>query len=1040
MPAEYVRQSNAPWPAGARSAPFVAATIRAGLYATTAVPLLVLPETLSPFIFGKAVVFRSLIELLIPLYLVLAWHSPFYRPPYHRVAVALGIFVLASLISTATSVSVYQSFWGTLERMDGLLSLLHYFAFFILLTAVMRTERHWLIFFSALLVSASISLGLALAQDARLLTEIPGVGEIAQPYGPLGNPAFLAGYLLVGCFLSAALSMHSSLSVPTRWLYRLTAVLMGVGIVATGVRGALVAGYVGTVALLVLFALANRSRLAAFIAALIIGLPVAAILAASLVGHVELLQESPFLYRLAEISPNTHTAQSRFAAWSSGLQGWLSSPRTMFLGWGPENFNVPFSRHLDPMLYAWPGAELVFDRAHNVFVEILVTTGAIGLAAYLAVLGAVFYTLRRAMGRNQSGPVAVGILALVVAYLVHNSFIFDSPATHIAFFAVLAYILFIDRSSAAEQPSADSTQWTPLGSAKLVSLALGAVGAAFLVLTLNVRPALANWTAGKALVAARQDRFSETIGRFNQALSYQTFGIYSLRLSLAQYLLEVGERSGPLPPGYEQAVARAVAELEKNIPLHPQDHLTFLALARLHVVLGARNSTAPETYLALTYLDAALARAPKFLPAYHDLAQAYINKGQPAKAYAALQQAQALNPQLGITYWLMALVRQQLGDHAEAVGLIRMAVRKGYRLSWQDAGRAVKIYEGYGKVESLVPELERVVRNDPENPALHSILAVAYARSGAARSAIETAQRAARIDRGYENGAERLIHAIELRSLRERAEVWSKRVFEADEGIALQLWFIATARTHMGDTGRGLDLLQQALLQGHKPGLADLRRFLLRRSPYYPPQRTLSRLESDSHDAQSADVLALSAVLYGQIGDYSAARNALHEAALNSPRYRAEAIDFLRELRFRALEDQITDWFRHASTLEVDIGTAYWVLGMIRSELGDPSGALLLMRLALGEGYYPSWSESARLVAISAASSDERRTIFELRKATRNSPDDPRLLAMLAVAYKNAGYNQRARTVAEAVLRLGGRYRPGATRLLRELAAEDLKS
>ncbi len=44
---------------------------RYGIYATAFVALIIFSQFLSPFHFGKVVVFRSLVELLVPFYLLL---------------------------------------------------------------------------------------------------------------------------------------------------------------------------------------------------------------------------------------------------------------------------------------------------------------------------------------------------------------------------------------------------------------------------------------------------------------------------------------------------------------------------------------------------------------------------------------------------------------------------------------------------------------------------------------------------------------------------------------------------------------------------------------------------------------------------------------------------------------------------------------------------------------------------------------------------------------------------------------------------------
>src|SRR3989344_4346970 len=89
------------------------------LYITAFVPLIIFSQYISPFHFGKVVVFRSLVEIMAVLFLLLIWQYPGYRPRFTRLTWAFFAFALAFSITTITSVQPYDSFWGSLERMGG---------------------------------------------------------------------------------------------------------------------------------------------------------------------------------------------------------------------------------------------------------------------------------------------------------------------------------------------------------------------------------------------------------------------------------------------------------------------------------------------------------------------------------------------------------------------------------------------------------------------------------------------------------------------------------------------------------------------------------------------------------------------------------------------------------------------------------------------------------------------------------------------------------------------------------------------------------
>src|SRR3989344_1852237 len=118
--------------------------IRLGIYLTIfIVPLVIFRDFLSPFHYGKVIVFRSLIEILGAAYLVLILKDRAYLPQRNKIFGAVALFVLAFLITATTSFLTYPSFWGSLERMGGFWSFVHYFVFYIILISVMTKREHW---------------------------------------------------------------------------------------------------------------------------------------------------------------------------------------------------------------------------------------------------------------------------------------------------------------------------------------------------------------------------------------------------------------------------------------------------------------------------------------------------------------------------------------------------------------------------------------------------------------------------------------------------------------------------------------------------------------------------------------------------------------------------------------------------------------------------------------------------------------------------------------------------------------------------------
>lgn len=94
------------------------------------------------------------------------------------------------------------------------------------------------------------------------------------------------------------------------------------------------------------------------------------------------------------------------------------------LGWGPENFVVAFDKFYDGALdadsYPW------FDKVHNMFLEIGVTSGLLGLISFLVVLFLCFKSFLGGMT-----VIGIALASSLVAYLSQNMFGIDSTTSFI---------------------------------------------------------------------------------------------------------------------------------------------------------------------------------------------------------------------------------------------------------------------------------------------------------------------------------------------------------------------------------------------------------------------------------------------------------------------------------------------------------------------------------------------------------------------------------------------------------------------------------
>src|SRR4051812_34402969 len=88
-------------------------------------PLVVVNDFFFPFISGKAFYLRTLIEILVAAWVVLALLDKTYRPRFSWLGVAAIAFVAWMFIADCFAVNVGKAFWSNFERMEGWVILIH---------------------------------------------------------------------------------------------------------------------------------------------------------------------------------------------------------------------------------------------------------------------------------------------------------------------------------------------------------------------------------------------------------------------------------------------------------------------------------------------------------------------------------------------------------------------------------------------------------------------------------------------------------------------------------------------------------------------------------------------------------------------------------------------------------------------------------------------------------------------------------------------------------------------------------------------------
>ena len=142
--------------------------IKWGVYFSLLTPLVVVSGFFYSFIVPKTIYFRIIVEIIFAVYLILILSFPKYRPKINTLSISIFIFILVSILTSVLGVDLQRSFWSVYERETGLFTLLHLYAFFVVLSNVFRNKKDW-----ERLLFVSITIRIPSLSDSSRRSEIP---------------------------------------------------------------------------------------------------------------------------------------------------------------------------------------------------------------------------------------------------------------------------------------------------------------------------------------------------------------------------------------------------------------------------------------------------------------------------------------------------------------------------------------------------------------------------------------------------------------------------------------------------------------------------------------------------------------------------------------------------------------------------------------------------------------------------------------------------------------------------------------------------
>jgi tetratricopeptide (TPR) repeat protein/O-antigen ligase len=326
--------------------------------------------------------------------------------------------VIITIIATILSVSPLTSLLGSYQRLQGTYTTFSYLIVFASLVAnLRRSEQLERLVSVAILSSLPVSMyGILQHYGAD-----PVPWQAASPgrvSANLGNPIFVAAYLImvlpltlmrvIGSFESILVDRQRTLPNFVRTtVYLIVLALQAITIFFSGSRGP----WLGMGVSLVIIGLGVtwiwRKRWMT-ISGIIIALLVGAFLVVLNIpgGPFERLRYRSEFGRLGQLlDAESRTGKVRTLIWQGAVELVLPHAPLEYpdghqdplnflrpwIGYGPESMDIAYNRFYPTQLALFEKRDTLPDRSHNETWDALITTGGLGLVAYLTLFGSILY-------------------------------------------------------------------------------------------------------------------------------------------------------------------------------------------------------------------------------------------------------------------------------------------------------------------------------------------------------------------------------------------------------------------------------------------------------------------------------------------------------------------------------------------------------------------------------------------------------------------------------------------------------------------------
>lgn len=697
------------------------------------IPILISPYFFLPDKFAKAIIFRIIVEIILIPYLLLVLYKKEYRPRPNALTIAVASFWFVGLLATIFSIQPFMSAWGSSVRGGGFFNFTHYIIFFFILAGVVRSQKQWKRIFNFAIAAAALVSILAILQ--RMFPALNADfmnSSYLRPASTMGNVIMLSNFLAMLIFIVFALWRIETARM-TKTFYMASGILIISTILIAQTRGTMLGILAGGLFILYFYPIKiGGVRFAAYIKPII------------LLSIITILLLLFIFNNTLHILPQRFFAMdntNRLTSWQIAIKAIKDKP---VLGWGPENFAVPFDKY-------YPGgytnsyqnlAETWWDRAHNVPLDIGVTMGLLGLMTYLGIFALLFTKLYSCKRSDLPHFIQLSLAAAFIAYFVQNLTAFDSISSFILFFALTAYVVFLSNE---KQYDTEINSLRHNSTVKIMSWAIASIIVLFIIIKFSIIPFSLNYISNRAAIIARKGLYNETIKFYRDITNkYKNKTYYEKELNekfmkiagfFAPSLLEqLKDREEYLKINQE-----TINLLKRDIELEPYHTKHYYNIGLFYNNISALNPDAAKD--GIIYFKKALELSPNREQTLIESAKTYMLLNNYEGAIENLQKAIRINSDLPDSYLWLGIAHLYNKKPALGKKYLKFAQQAGYDI---DNITTLKMLAGvYADIqlwEETISYYLKIIEKEPNNIEIRALLAGSYKKIGQTKKARSEAE------------------------------------------------------------------------------------------------------------------------------------------------------------------------------------------------------------------------------------------------------------------------------------------------------------